>query len=93
MDVDEDDDGTQRALQAKDYGIVVDFVEMEDEEKEVGFPTGPIGAQRGRADNRWSWSPSPQNGSEEFGEALEASIAKLDAEIVRMAPNMKAADK
>ena len=67
MDLDLDDDGTQRPLQAKDYGIEVDFSELEDEEKE--------------------------NGSEDFGEELEAAIAKIDAEIVRMAPNMKAADK
>lgn len=34
-----------------------------------------------------------QNGSEEYGEELDAAISKIDAEIVRMAPNMKAADK
>lgn len=39
------------------------------------------------------WLSSAQNGAEDFGEELQESISKLDAEILRMAPNMKAGEK
>lgn len=35
MDVDGDDDGTQRVAPVKNYGVTVDFSDLEDEEKEV----------------------------------------------------------
>lgn len=35
MDVDEDDDGTQHAKRVLDYGIEVDFSQLEDDEREV----------------------------------------------------------
>lgn len=35
MDVDGDDDGTQQVAPVVDYGVTVDFSELEDEEKEV----------------------------------------------------------
>jgi len=37
MDVDEDDDGTQKPLVAKDYAIEVDFADLEDDEREVSL--------------------------------------------------------
>ena len=36
MDVDEDENGTQRPRKVPDYGIEVDFEMLEDEEREVG---------------------------------------------------------
>lgn len=35
MDVDEDEDGTQRPRQVQDYGIEVDFAALDDEERAV----------------------------------------------------------
>lgn len=35
MDVDEDEDGTQRPRQVQDYGIEVDFAALNDEERAV----------------------------------------------------------
>jgi structural maintenance of chromosome 1 len=37
MDVDEDEDGTQRPRQVHDFGIEVNFEGLDDEEREVGF--------------------------------------------------------
>lgn len=37
MDVDEDEDGTQRPRQVQDYGIEVDFAALEDEERAVSL--------------------------------------------------------
>ncbi|KAF8840540.1 RecF/RecN/SMC protein [Paxillus ammoniavirescens] len=67
MDVDEDEDGTQRPKQVQDYGIEVDFADLDDEE---------------RATN------SPETLAE-----FDASIAKLNADIERMAPNLKAIER
>ncbi len=35
MDVDEDEEGTQRPKRVADYGIEVDFDDLDDEEREV----------------------------------------------------------
>ncbi|KAH7887101.1 RecF/RecN/SMC [Phlebopus sp. FC_14] len=67
MDVDEDEDGTQRPKQVQDYGIEVDFDSLDEDE---------------RASN------SPDTAAE-----FDASIAKLSAEIERMAPNLKAIER
>lgn len=37
MDVDEDEDDTQRPRQVQDYGIEVDFSELDDEERDVSL--------------------------------------------------------
>lgn len=37
MDVDEDEDGTQRPKQVQDYGIEVDFAALDDEERAVSL--------------------------------------------------------
>jgi structural maintenance of chromosome 1 len=37
MDVDEDEEGTQRPKQVQDYGIEVDFSSLEDDERTVRF--------------------------------------------------------
>lgn len=38
MDVDEDDEGTQRTKRVQDYGIEVDFSSLEDDEREEVCP-------------------------------------------------------
>ena len=38
MDVDEDDDATQQPLKTNDFGIEVDYDDLNDEEREVSFP-------------------------------------------------------
>lgn len=37
MDVDEDEDGSQRPRQVQDYGIEVDFSALDDEERAVSL--------------------------------------------------------
>lgn len=37
MDVDEDEDGTQRPKQVQDYGIEVEFAALDDEERAVSL--------------------------------------------------------
>ncbi|TBU39664.1 condensin complex subunit SMC1 [Dichomitus squalens] len=67
MDVDEDDQGTQRVKRVPDYGIEVDFDSLSDKDRE-----------------------------DESGDVLKEiddAIAKNNAEIERMAPNMKAIER
>jgi hypothetical protein len=35
MDVDEPEDGTQQPLKPRDYGLVIDFSDLAEEDKEV----------------------------------------------------------
>lgn len=37
MDVDGDDDGTQRAAAVKNFGVVVDFEALDEDEEEASF--------------------------------------------------------
>ncbi|KAG8907644.1 Structural maintenance of chromosomes protein 1 [Tulasnella sp. 403] len=71
MDIDDDDDddggATQRIRQIRDYGVEVDFEDVDEEERE--------------------------NGSAEAAAELEAEIAKVQAEIEKMTPNLKALEK
>ena len=64
MDVDEDEDATQRPKQVQDYGIEVDFDSLDEDVHE--------------------------NGSVED---FDKDIAKLNADIERMAPNLKAIER
>jgi structural maintenance of chromosome 1 len=41
MDVDEDEDGTQQIKKVADYGIEVDFENLDDEERQV-HPTASV---------------------------------------------------
>jgi structural maintenance of chromosome 1 len=93
MDVDEeedDGDSTQRLRRVPDYGIEVDFEILSANEREVsavvlGHDTLPF-----------SYVIAPaliQNPSGEVLGEFDASIAKLNAEIERMTPNMKAMDR
>nr|VWO99827.1 NOT4p [Ganoderma boninense] len=67
MDVDEDDQGTQRVKRVPDYGIEVDFDSLSDADR--------------------------NDASGEVLKDIDDSIAKTNAEIERMAPNMKAVDR
>ena len=64
MDVDEDEDATQRPKQVQDYGIEVDFDSLDEDVRE--------------------------NGSVED---FDKDIAKLNTDIERMAPNLKAIER
>jgi len=67
MDVDENDDGTQRPREVHDFGVEVDFAALDDDDRENGTP--------------------------EMGAELDAQVAKLQVEIEKMTPNMKALEK
>lgn len=85
MDVDEDDEGTQKPRRVNDFGIEVDFESLDDDEREVGEPLCTLPS----AILIWD----VQDGSAETGAEFDSSIAKLNGEIERMAPNMKAMDR
>ncbi|KZS96379.1 RecF/RecN/SMC protein [Sistotremastrum niveocremeum HHB9708] len=67
MDVDGEEDGTQRPKEVPDYGISVDFELLTEDERTDGSP--------------------------EAGAEYDADIAKLNADIERMVPNLKAMNK
>ena len=64
MDVDEDEDATQRPKQVQDYGIEVDFDELDEDVRENGSVVD-----------------------------FDKEIAKLNSDIERMAPNLKAIER
>jgi structural maintenance of chromosome 1 len=64
MDVDEDEDATQRPKQVQNYGIEVDFDGLDDDIRE--------------------------NGSVDD---FDKEITKLNSDIERMAPNLKAIER
>ena len=85
MDVDEDENTTQRPRKALDYGIVVDFDDVAEEDLSVGSPfrfLSPVGLICDTLLQRPDW-----------GAQLDTSIAKISAEIEHMAPNMKAIER
>ena len=95
MDVDEEDDeggSTQRPRRVPDYGIEVDFDILGEDERGVsGFRSEAVHS-----------IPLPflirrrireQDSSGEALGEFDASITKLNAEIERMTPNMKAMDR
>ncbi|KIO31393.1 hypothetical protein M407DRAFT_14099 [Tulasnella calospora MUT 4182] len=67
MDVDEDEDATQRPKEVQDYGIEIDFETLDEDDRENGTP--------------------------EMAAELDKEITKIQAEIEKMAPNMKALEK
>lgn len=67
MDVDEDEDGTQRPKAVNDFGIEVDFDSVDDDERDED-PTEAIAK-------------------------FDKEISNMQAEIERMAPNMKAIER
>lgn len=50
MDVDDEDDGTQRPLEARDYGIEVDFSDLSEDERDVSSLSLPRASASGLAD-------------------------------------------
>jgi len=93
MDVDEEEDegdSIQRLRRVPDYGIEVDFEILSANEREVSAVV------LGHDTLRFSYVIAPaliQNPSGEVLGEFDASIAKLNAEIERMTPNMKAMDR
>lgn len=84
MDVDEDEEGSQHVKRIPDYGIVVNFEGLDDDEREVMFLSS------------WQWClmlTVSQDGSAEALADYDSSIAKLNSEIEHMAPNLKAMDR
>lgn len=86
MDVDEDEDGTQPIKKVSDYGIEVDFESLDDDERQVS--------------SAWWWPtftqlivPFKKDNTPNTTAEFDTSISKLNAEIERMAPNMKAIDR
>jgi structural maintenance of chromosome 1 len=84
MDVDENEDGTQHVRRVLDYGIEVNFESLDDDEREVSCTL-----------LRWTLALTVRHQDNSAGRAAEfdASIAKLTADIERMAPNMKAMER
>ncbi|KAG8897606.1 Structural maintenance of chromosomes protein 1 [Tulasnella sp. 408] len=67
MDVDEDEDATQRPKQVQDYGIEIDFETLDEDNRENDMP--------------------------EMAAELGKEITRIQAEIEKMATNMKALEK
>jgi structural maintenance of chromosome 1 len=89
MDVDEEEaegDSTQRLRRVPDYGIEVDFEMLSANEREVSTVV-PVPFPYVTA------LTSTQNPSSEVLGEFDGSIVKLNAEIERMTPNMKAMDR
>lgn len=64
MDVDEDENGTQRPKQVQNFGIEVDFESLDEDTRESGSV-----------------------------DDFDKEVTKLNAEIERMAPNLKAIER
>jgi len=64
MDVDEDEDATQRPKKVQDFGIEVDFESLDDDTRDSGSV-----------------------------EQFDKGILRLNADIERMAPNLKATER
>jgi structural maintenance of chromosome 1 len=84
MDVDMDEDGMMAAKPIPNFGIEVDFESLDDEDREV--------KQRLRAVlfHVLFLITILQDNSMAKAQELDGSITKLNADIERMAPNMKA---
>ena len=82
MDVD-DEDGTQQPKKVNDYGVEVDFESLDQEEREVRTCVPTIAL----------FTDNLQDASAETGAQFDTSIAKINTEIERMAPNMKAMER
>jgi structural maintenance of chromosome 1 len=91
MDVDEEDEAghsTQRPRRVPDYGIEVDFDILGEDERGVRGMRSMEYVTR----SYQIWIREQDSSGEALGE-FDASIAKLNAEIERMTPNMKAMDR
>ncbi len=81
MDLD-DPDKDFRPREVPDYGIEVNFDSLEDEDRNVSKFVSIATSVTLRKD-----------GSPEIGKLLDDAIAKLNAEVERMSPNMKAVER
>ncbi len=95
MDVDEEEEGdtTQRLKKVPDFGIEVDFDILSANEREVSAFDRACFYRIPRSFLTFGTASTMQNSRSEVLGELEASIAKLNAEIERMTPNMKAMDR
>lgn len=84
MDVDEDEEGSQSVKRIPDYGIEVDFDGLEDEDREVCVMYQARGVVT---------QARTQDGSAEALAEIDSQISKVNSEIERLAPNMKAMDR
>jgi len=80
-EMDIDDDGTQRAAVADDFGLEPDFEELDEEAKEVS-----------RLRAVWGGT-DVQDGSEEVGRELESEVTRMRTELEKLTPNTKAIEK
>ena len=67
MDVDGPEDETQQAARVKDFGVQVDFDELDDDQVD--------------------------DGAEAMNDQLAGEIAKIEAELEKMSPNLKAIER
>jgi structural maintenance of chromosome 1 len=82
MAIDQDEDDTANVVAVSDYGIEVDFEQLEEEEEAVcAFM------------RLYTYSRLEQDGSPEMDRRLEKAITALVDEIQKMTPNMKAVSK
>ena len=84
MDVDEDEDATQRPKRVPDFGIEVDFDKLDEGEREVRFVAVAPSCV---------WLIVVKDAGGDKLAEYDASITKLNADIERMAPNLKAIDR
>lgn len=86
MDIDEDEDTALKPKKGQDFGIEVDFNSLDDDQREVCLTN-----TRFHLANHWY--VAVQDGSAEAAAEFDDAISKINAEIERMAPNMKAVDR
>jgi len=67
MDVDGPEDETQQAASVKDYGVEVDFDELDEDQLD--------------------------DGGEAMGEQLASEVSRIESELDKMSPNLKAIDR
>lgn len=83
MNVDEDESGMEPPRALPTFGVEVDFGSLDDEDREVRLV--PLHDSISSA--------KLQDGSVEKAKEFDDAIAKLTADIERMAPNMKAVER
>ena len=86
MDVDEDEESTQRVKRVPDYGIEVDFDRLKDGYRDVSLPPLP-------APQTYPLTTDEQGDAAETLKEIDEAIGTLAQEIEQMAPNLKAIDR
>lgn len=81
MDIDGEEDTTQAVREVEDYGLVIDFSGVDEDDLEVSLVCFFV------------IKSSHERQNPRFGEQLDTKIQNLTAEIDHMAPNMKANER